>query len=116
LQKQFSPGGLLFYGQGKWYPGEQLPRFALACYWRKDGVPMWSNLDLIADESKDYGHTAEDAHRFAIALAEALEVDSTHLEIGYEDAFYYLWKERRLPTNVDPFESNLKDPLERERL
>lgn len=116
LQKQFSPGGLLFYGQGKWYPGEQLPRFALACYWRKDGVPMWSNLDLIADENKDYGHTAEDAHRFAIALAEALEVDSSHLETGYEDAFYYLWKERRLPTNVDPFESNLKDPLERERL
>jgi len=116
LQKQFSPGGLLFYGQGKWYPGEQLPRFALACYWRKDGVPMWSNHDLIADENKDYGHTAEDAQRFALALAEALEVDSTHLQTGYEDAFYYLWKERRLPTNVDPLESNLKDPMERERL
>ena len=116
LQKQFSPGGLLFYGQGKWYPGEQLPRFALACYWRKDGVPMWGNHDLIADENRDYGHTAADAQRFAIALAAALGVDSKHLQTGYEDAFYYLWKERRLPTNVDPFESNLKDPLERARL
>jgi len=116
LQKAFAPGGLLFYGQGKWYPGEQLPRFALGCYWRKDGVPMWSNHDLIADENIDYGHTAEDAQRFAIALAEALQVDSHHLQTGYEDAFYYLWKERRLPTNVDPLESNLKEPLERERL
>ena len=78
--------------------------------------PEGITLNLIADENIDYGHTAADAQRFALALAEALEVDSSHLQTGYEDAFYYLWKERRLPTNVDPFESNLKDPLERERL
>ncbi len=35
---------------------------------------------------------------------------------AYEDAFYYLWRERRLPTNVDPFASNLEDAGERERL
>lgn len=116
LQKAFAPGGLLFYGQGKWYPGEQLPRFALACYWRKDGVPIWRDHDLIADESRDYGHTSTDAYRFMLALAAALEIDAKWLQTGYEDAFYYLWKERRLPTNVDPFESNLKDPLERARL
>jgi uncharacterized protein (DUF2126 family)/transglutaminase-like putative cysteine protease len=116
LQKAFAPGGMLFYGQGKWYPGEQLPRFALACYWRKDGVPVWSDHDLIADERIDYGHTSADAQRFALALASALEVDPKWLQAGYEDAFYYLWKERRLPTNVDPFESNLQDPLERARL
>jgi uncharacterized protein (DUF2126 family) len=35
---------------------------------------------------------------------------------GYEDNFYYLWRERALPVNVDPFESRLDDEMERERL
>ena len=116
LKEKFSPGGLRFYGQGKWYPGEQLPRWALACYWRKDGHPIWSDDSLIADERIDLGHNAADAQVFGTALAAALGVEPRWLLPGHEDAFYYLWKERRLPTNVDPFESNLKDPLERARL
>ena len=35
---------------------------------------------------------------------------------AYEDAFYYLWKERRFPSNVTPEKSNLKDKQERERI
>ncbi len=116
LRAQFGPGGLLHYGQGKWYPGEQLPRWALGCFWRKDGVPVWVNDNLIADESKDYGHTANDARHFAITLAAALGADSRWLMPGYEDIYYYLWKERRLPSNVDPLKSNLKDELERKRI
>ncbi|MBL9114067.1 MAG: transglutaminase family protein [Verrucomicrobiaceae bacterium] len=116
LKHKFAPGGLRFYGQGKWYPGEQLPRWALACYWRKDGIPIWKNDDLIADERLDLGHTSEDAQLFGVTLSTALGVEAKWLVPGFEDAFYYLWKERRLPTNVDPFESNLKDPYERARL
>ncbi|MBX3742388.1 MAG: transglutaminase family protein [Akkermansiaceae bacterium] len=116
LRGHFAPGGLLFYGQGKWYPGEQLPRWALSCYWRKDGEPIWEDGSLIADESKDYGFNEDTAKHFGTELALALGADPNWLIPAYEDAFYYLWKERRLPTNVDPLKSNLKDKLERERL
>ncbi|MBL9131399.1 MAG: transglutaminase family protein, partial [Verrucomicrobiaceae bacterium] len=116
LRDKFGPGGLLHFGQGKWYPGEQLPRWALGCYWRKDGEPMWRDDSLIADESKSYGHDENVAYRFGLALSAALGVDPKWLKAGYEDAFYYLWKEKRLPVNVDPLKSNLKDEYERERL
>ena len=115
LRSEFAPGGLLFYGQGKWYPGEMLPRWSLACYWRKDGQPIWDDVSLIADESVDYHYDAGDAERFGKALAVALGADPKWLLAAYEDVFYYLWRERRLPTNVDPLKSNLKDKLERER-
>lgn len=116
LREKFAPGGLLFYGQGKWYPGEELPRWTLACYWRKDGEPIWGDVSLIADESQDYGYGAPDAELFAKALAKGFGIDPKFLIPGYEDAFYCMWRERRLPSNVDPLKSNLKSKLERDRI
>ncbi|HUR54608.1 MAG TPA: transglutaminase family protein, partial [Gemmataceae bacterium] len=116
LRDRFAPQGFLHFGQGKWYPGESLPRWALACHWRKDGVPAWSNAGLIAADDHDYGVRPDDAKRFATSLAGQLGVDSGFLAAGYEDALYYLWRERRLPLNVDPLKSNLDDPEERARL
>jgi uncharacterized protein (DUF2126 family)/transglutaminase-like putative cysteine protease len=116
LKDHFAPGGLLHYGQGKWYPGEPLPRWALGCYWRKDGEPIWRDHDLIADEARDLGHEANTAARFVKGLAERLAVDPGCAVPGFEDAFYYLWKERRLPVNVDPLRSRLADVEERKRL
>ena len=56
------------------------------------------------------------AQRFLTAVAQRLGLTTRHLFAAYEDAFYYLWRERQLPANVDPFDSKLEDPLERERL
>ncbi len=116
LRLKFAPGSLLHYGQGKWYPGEQLPRWALACYWRKDGVPIWKDDGLIADESKDYGHGAKDAKALLERISRVVGADPKYLLPAYEDAFYYMWKERRLPSNVTPEKTNLKDKLERDRI
>ncbi len=116
LHQRFAPGGLLFHGQGKWYPGESLPRWAMACFWRTDGLPVWQNPKLLADESKSYHATFNTAKRFAKRLATKLGVEPHWLMPAYEDVHYYLWKEQRLPRNVDALDSKLKDPEERARL
>ena len=116
LQEKFTHGALLHIGMGKWYPGEPLPRWAFGCYWRRDGVPVWDDHTLLADIDKDYGHTADDARLFITALAERLAVKPAHCLPGYEDAWYYMWKERRLPTNVDPLKSRLDNTEDRARL
>ncbi len=116
LKQRYAPQGLAHFGQGKWYPGEQLPRWSLNCYWRRDGEPIWVNPALIADEKKDYGVDAAAAQKFLTRVALELGFDPKYVFAAYEDAFYYLWRERRLPVNVDPFESELKDPMERARL
>ena len=116
LRGKLAPGSLLHYGQGKWYPGEPLPRWALGCYWRKDGVPIWKDDSLIADESKDYGFKALEAKELLTRIAKVIGADPKNMLPAYEDAFYYIWKERRFPANVTPEKTNLKNKLERERV
>ncbi|MBS0429712.1 MAG: transglutaminase family protein [Proteobacteria bacterium] len=116
LRTEYGQGGFLHFGQGKWYPGEQLPRWALSIFWRADGQPLWHNPALFADERQPAHYTSEDARRFTYKLAEKLGLAERFIQPGYEDVYYYLWRERRLPVNVDPFESKLDDELERARL
>jgi uncharacterized protein (DUF2126 family) len=116
LRQRFAPGGLLHFGQGKWYPGEPLPRWAFGCHWRKDGVPVWDDAGLIAEDARDYGYTAVHARQFLEALSRRLQVSAAFTIAAYEDVFYYLWKERKLPVNVDPLDPKLADPIERARV
>ena len=116
LQRRFASGGALHYGQGKWYPGEMLPRWALCCFWRADGVPVWHDPRWSAGDTAHYSYTAADALRFMQVLRRCLGVDADTIQAGYEDSLYYLWKEGRLPENVDVLDNKLKDPLERARL
>jgi uncharacterized protein (DUF2126 family)/transglutaminase-like putative cysteine protease len=116
LKQKYAPRGLAHFGQGKWYPGEQLPRWSLNCFWRRDGESIWTTPSLCADESKDQGANERHAQQFLSAVARKLGLNPDFVFPTYEDALYYLWRERRLPTNVDLFDSKLEDPLERARL
>ena len=116
LRAKYGQGGLLHFGQGKWYPGEQLPRWSLNLFWRKDGIAIWEDPALFADEHDDLGATAETAKAFLRHLAQVLDVPTDDVFPAFEDAWYLRWREGKLPANVDPFDSRLADPLERKRL
>ncbi len=116
LMAKYGQGGFLHFGQGKWYPGEQLPRWALSICWRADGQPCWSDPALFADEREPLRYTADDAQVFIGTLTRRLGLDPRFVLPGHEDTWYYLWRERRLPVNVDPFDARLDDELERIRL
>jgi len=116
LRDAFAPGGLLHYGQGKWYPGEPLPRWSYAIFWRKDQAPVWRDPELLADIRRDYHLDHEDAKRFAECLIKQLGLRQDDLVPGYEDPLYWLWKEGSVPANLDPTQADLKDPAERRAL
>ncbi len=116
LRDEYGQGGFLHFGQGKWYPGEQLPRWALNIYWRADGQPVWANPALFVDERQPTHYTSADAERFTRAMARKLGITDKFMQPAYEDVWYYLWRERRLPVNVDPFNARLDDEMERVRL
>ena len=116
LRDRFGPKGMLFFGQGKWYPGEQLPRWALGCYWRKDGQPVWNDPRLIADDRRNYRYGPDEAEKFIKTLARNLAIDPVHAIPGYEDVWYYMWRERQLPVNVDPLKNRIEDEMERRRI
>jgi uncharacterized protein (DUF2126 family) len=102
LRATTAPGAMLHYGQGKWYPGEPLPRWALSCYWRGDGVPVWHNVELIARGDKDYGLGAADALKFMEALTRRLQVSRENVLPAFnvdadEPAGYILPLRRRQP-------------------
>lgn len=116
LYDKFSPGGFLHHGQGKWYPGEPLPRWAFTSYWRKDGQAIWSDPSLFGRPDKDYGHDAKTSAAFTKLLAKNLGLPDRYMRAAFEDLYYYMWKERRLPVNVSVADSRLDDKLERETI
>jgi uncharacterized protein (DUF2126 family)/transglutaminase-like putative cysteine protease len=116
LKERYAPRGLAHFGQGKWYPGEPLPRWSLNCFWRKDGEPIWNDAALTADETREYPGAAENASRLLLEVARRLRIGENHVFAAFEDALHYLWRERKLPANVDLSTATLTDPLERERL
>lgn len=116
FRDRFGSGGFLHFGQGKWYPGESLPRWALTCYWRADGMPLWEDASLITAEGDSHGYSTADASDFIIRLAERLGLDPDYVCPAFEDPIHFLQRERDLPINVDPVDNRLDDPEERDRV
>ena len=116
LSAKFAPGGLIHHGQGKWYPGEPLPRWAFSLFWRTDGKPVWQNTKLIALEKPARPASVDDAHRFTEGLAGKLGITSEHVLPAFEDPAERMLKEGALPNNVDPSDPKIDDPVERARI
>lgn len=116
LRDRFAPGGFLHYGQGKWYPGETLPRWTFSLYWRADEKPIWNDVDLIAEEKSDSKVGPAEAETLLKTIARTLDVSADNVVPAYEDTVEWLAKEANLPVNVTPENSKLKDPEERFRI
>ncbi len=116
LREKMAPGAVLHYGQGKWYPGEALPRWAMSCSWRADGIPVWENVELIARENSDQKFSAIDALRFMEALTRRLQVSAENIlpafnsESETEPAGYILPIRRRQPQGQLHWSSQLWFP------
>ncbi|MGB5942039.1 MAG: transglutaminase family protein [Leeuwenhoekiella sp.] len=104
LMDRFGKGGILHHAQGKWYPGEPLPRWEIGMYWRKDKKPLWKNPELLGSFSKEYDLPDNCAENFLKELAANLNLTDETIAPAYEDAFYFLWEEGKLPADIDPKE------------
>lgn len=116
LKGKFAEGGLLHYGQGKWYPGEPLPRWALNMFWRLDGKPIWQDATLFSDEQQPERYSTAEATTFSHALVKHLGLPTACVIPAHEDVMQQLLLEQSLPDNIDPLNASLKDSAERRKL
>ena len=108
LWERFAPGAVLHFGQGKWYPGEPLPRWALNLYWRVDGQPLWQDRTEL-DKAPAGKLTTENVSSFSQGLARRLGLNAGYVMDAFEDPWRALDEESRLPANIDPLEADLDD-------
>lgn len=99
LRAVFAPRGMLLYGQGKHYPGELLPRWALHCFWKVD-TPLWSEDEWLACDGRPGNTPPEAARDFLVGLAAELGLESDFIGAAHEDVYHKLYQERRLSLEV----------------
>jgi uncharacterized protein (DUF2126 family)/transglutaminase-like putative cysteine protease len=102
LGEAFAPGRLIHAGLGKWYPGEPLPRWQLGVHWRRDGVPLWSEPELLADPFVPGTATSTDAETMARSLARRLGLPDHVVHAAYEDPLVALLDDVRRPAGAPP--------------
>ncbi|HEY6818155.1 MAG TPA: transglutaminase family protein [Mycobacterium sp.] len=101
LKAQWAPQGLVHRGQGRWYPGEPLPRWQIGLYWRTDGQPLWPDETLLADPwvTDPAGPPAPDsaAQDLLAAIADGLSLPLSQVRPAYEDPLSRMAAKARLP-------------------
>ncbi len=113
LRARFGPGGLLHHGQGKWYPGEPLPRWAQALYWRRDGRPVWRGATAKAgDKAVTSGEALQVIERLAVLLG----VDPAMVLPAREDPLRLIKSEADLPEAAELDDETIDEPAARVRV
>ena len=102
LKERLTIGGVLQHGQGKWYPGESLPRWQITCFFRQDRKPLWQDSALLDEWVGKGSFGLQEGKRFLELLATYLGIAKAHIIAAYEDPFYAIWQASRLPDNLDP--------------
>lgn len=116
LSSRFGKGAFMHYTQGKWYPGEILPRWAMNAYWRIDEKPLIINEAAFADVEAKSEYTYDNVKDLANSVCEALGIDTSHVLSAFEDTAYYLWKDNRVPIEGELKSTDLFEDTERKRL
>ena len=116
LKARWAPEGLSFHGQGKWYPGEPLPRWLIGLIWRADGKPLWHDQELLADPWTESDlkpgsvQAARQVRAVALGIAARLGIDAKLTRAAYEDPLNQLAAEVSRPAGERPQED--ADPEE----
>ena len=109
LKAAWAPHGLVQRGEGKWYPGETLPRWQIGLHWRTDGQPLWHDPALLADPWSGDGREGggrrgtaniETARRLLTALAADLGLPASQVRPAYEDPLARLLNAVRKPEGL----------------
>ncbi len=104
LKAHYAPGGLVHRGQGKWYPGEPLPRWQVALTWRLDGEPIWRDPALLDDPWAEpvVAPRTPKVLELATRIATELGLAADLLVPAFEDTFFQLYEEAKLPAGAPP--------------
>lgn len=107
LKAVWAPRGLVQRGQGRWYPGEPLPRWEIALHWRTDGRPLWSDDALLADPwiNQPDPVDGEAGYRVLAAIADGFGLPPSQVRPAYEDPLSRLAAKVRMPEG-DPVSSD----------
>jgi uncharacterized protein (DUF2126 family) len=106
LAEAFAEGGVVLQEQGKWYPGEPLPRWAQGVYWRTDGHPLWRDRSLLANPFEPGSATTEDVVSLTTSIADLLGLPEEVRHPAYEDPYPELWRQARAPGDAPAREVN----------